>query len=274
MNTRVLIIGYGSMAYLTFPAAFVYAIGFLGNIGVPRSVDNGIAASLGEALTVNLALLGLFAVQHSVMARPGFKRWWTRFVAPSVERSTYVLIASGVLFVVFWQWRTMPAVVWEVTSPIGRAAVWALFWLGWVTAFATTFMISHFELFGLRQAYLAWRGKPQIDPGFRTPLLYRLIRHPLMVGFLIAFWSAPTMTAGHLLFAVATTGYILIAVQLEERDLAASLGTPYLEYRRRVPMLVPRPGFATQRLRAARATQRPRKCSMSKTITPSVPGRG
>ncbi|MDT7723068.1 MAG: methanethiol S-methyltransferase, partial [Mycobacterium sp.] len=171
-------------------------------------------------------------------------------------------------------WRTMPAVVWEVTSPIGRAAVWALFWLGWVTAFATTFMISHFELFGLRQAYLAWRGKPQIDPGFRTPLLYRLIRHPLMVGFLIAFWSAPTMTAGHLLFAVATTGYILIAVQLEERDLAASLGTPYLEYRRRVPMLVPRPGFATQRLRAARATQRPRKCSMSKTITPSVPGRG
>jgi methanethiol S-methyltransferase len=243
MNTRVLIIGYGSMAYLTFPVAFVYAIGFLGDIGVPRSVDNGIAAPFGEGLAVNLALLGLFAVQHSVMARPGFKRWWTRFVAPSVERSTYVLIASVVLFVVFWQWRTMPAVVWDVTSSSGRAAVWAVFWLGWVIALASTFMISHFELFGLRQAYLASRGKPRIDTGFRTPLLYRLIRHPLMVGFLMAFWSAPTMTAGHLLFAVATTAYILIAVQLEERDLAASLGTPYREYRRRVPMFVPRPGF-------------------------------
>jgi methanethiol S-methyltransferase len=269
MNTRVLIIGYGSMAYLTFPAAFVYAIGFLGNIGVPRSVDNGIAAPFGEGLAVNLALLALFAVQHSVMARPGFKRWWTRFVAPSVERSTYVLIASVVLFVVFWQWRTMPAVVWDVTSPSGRAAVWAAFWLGWVTALASTFMISHFELFGLRQAYLAWRGrKPNIDTGFRTPLLYRLIRHPLMVGFLMAFWSAPTMTAGHLLFAVVTTAYILIAVQLEERDLVASLGTPYREYRRRVPMFVPRPGFATPNLRAARE---PRRAAGSLPIVPWTP---
>jgi methanethiol S-methyltransferase len=242
MNTRLPIIVYGTLAYLTFPAAFVYAIGFLGDIGVPRSVDHGITAPLGEALAVNLALLGLFAVQHSVMARPGFKRWWTRFVAPSVERSTYVLIASVVLFVVFWQWRTISAVVWDLTSPIWRAAVWSLFWLGWVTVLAASFMISHFELFGLRQAYLAWRGrKPGIDNSFRTPLLYRLVRHPLMVGFLIAFWSAPTMTAGHLLFAVATTGYILIAVRFEERDLAASLGTPYAEYRRRVPMLVPRP---------------------------------
>jgi methanethiol S-methyltransferase len=256
MNTRVLIIVYGTAAYLSFPAAFLYAIGFLGNIGVPRSVDHGVAAPLGEALAVNLALLGLFAVQHSVMARPGFKRWWTRFIAPSVERSTYVLIASVVLFVVFWQWRTMPAVVWQVTSPIWRAALWSLFWLGWLTVLAASFMISHFELFGLRQAYLAWRGrKPAINNGFRTPLLYRLVRHPLMVGFLIAFWSAPRMTIGHLLFAIATTGYILIAVQFEERDLAASLGQPYREYRRRVPMLVPRPGFATRSGRADRAAR-------------------
>jgi methanethiol S-methyltransferase len=253
MNTRVLIIVYGTMAYLTFLAAFLYAIGFLGGISVPRSVDHGITVPLGEALAVNLALLGLFAAQHSVMARPGFKRWWTRFVAPSVERSTYVLVASVVLFVVFWQWRTMPAVLWDVTSPMWRAAVWSAFWLGWVTVLAASFMISHFELFGLRQAYLAWRErKPNIGNGFRTPLLYRLVRHPLMLGFLIAFWSAPTMTAGHLLFAVATTGYILIAVRFEERDLAASLGNPYREYRRRVPMLVPRPGFATRRRRAER----------------------
>jgi methanethiol S-methyltransferase len=252
MNTRVLIIVYGGMAYLTFAATFVCLIGFLGDIGVPRSVDKGIAAPLSQALTVDLALLGLFAVQHSVMARPGFKRWWTRFVAPSVERSTYVLTASMALLVVFWQWRGMPAVVWDVTSPIWRVAVWSSFWLGWVIALASTFMISHFELFGLRQAYLAWRGKPNIDTGFRTPLLYRLVRHPLMVGFLIAFWSAPTMTAGHLLFAVATTGYILIAVQLEERDLAASLGGQYREYRRLVPMFVPRPGRAAPCLGRAR----------------------
>jgi methanethiol S-methyltransferase len=256
MNTRVLIIGYGTVAYLTFVAAFLYAIGFLGNMGVPRSVDHGIGAPRGEALAVNVALLGLFAVQHSVMARSGFKRWWTRFVATSVERSTYVLIASVVLLVVFWQWRTMPAIVWNMTSPIWRAAAWSAFWLGWATVLAASFMISHFELFGLRQAYLAWRGrKPASNNSFRTPLLYRLVRHPLMVGFLIAFWSAPTMTTGHLLFAITTTGYILIAVQFEERDLAASLGQPYREYRRRVPMLVPRPGFNTRRTRADRAAR-------------------
>jgi methanethiol S-methyltransferase len=250
MNTRLLIIVYGTLAYMTFPAAFIYSIGFLGDIGVPRTVDHGIAAPLGEALAVNSALLGLFAVQHSVMARPGFKRWWTRFVAPSVERSTYVLIASLVLFTVFWQWRTMPAVIWDVTSPLWRVVVWSMFWLGWVIALATSFMLSHFELFGLRQAYLAWRGKTNDDNRFRTPLLYRLVRHPLMVGFLIAFWSAPTMTAGRLLFAAATTGYILIAVRVEERDLVASLGTPYRDYQRRVPMFVPRPAISTPRLRS------------------------
>jgi protein-S-isoprenylcysteine O-methyltransferase Ste14 len=238
---RLLVITYGALSYLIFLAAFLYAIGFVGNIAVPRSVDHGIAAPIGQAVVVNVLLLGLFAVQHSVMARAAFKRWWTRFVPQPVERSTYVLLASLVLFLLYWQWRTMPAVVWQVTSPPGRRALWALFWLGWATVLAATFMINHFDLFGLRQVYLAWRGKPYTEIGFRTPLLYRLVRHPLMLGFIIAFWATPTMTAGHLLFAIGTTGYILLAVQLEERDLVAALGDPYHEYRRQVSMLLPTP---------------------------------
>lgn len=241
MTTRLLPLGYGAVSYLAFLAAFLYAIGFVGGIGVPRSVDRGIAAPTGQAITVNLVLLGLFAAQHSVMARPGFKRWWTRIVPPPVERATFVLLTSSVLFLLYWQWRTMPALVWQVTSPAAQYALWALFWLGWATVLAATFMINHFELFGLRQVYLAWRQRPHTDSGFRTPLLYRLVRHPLMLGFIVAFWATPTMTAGHLLFAIGTTGYILIALQLEERDLIAALGSQYREYRRRVPMLLPLP---------------------------------
>jgi protein-S-isoprenylcysteine O-methyltransferase Ste14 len=224
-----------------FLAAFLYAIGFVGNLVVPRSIDAGVAAPVGEAVVVNVLLLGLFAVQHSVMARPAFKRWWTRIVPGSVERSTYVLLSSLVLFLLFWQWRTMPALVWDVTSPAGRVGLWALCGLGWATVLASTFMVNHFDLFGLRQVFLAWRGKPYSDIGFRSPLLYRLVRHPIMVGFIIAFWATPTMTAGHLLFAAVTTAYILIALQLEERDLVAALGDQYRDYRRRVPMLVPWP---------------------------------
>ena len=188
-----------------------------------------------------MALLGMFAVQHSVMARPAFKRWWTRFVPQEIERSTYVLLSSAVLFLLYWQWRPMPAVVWDVTSPAGRLAIWALFWLGWTIALTATFLINHFDLFGLRQAYLAWRGKPYTDIGFRVRWLYRVVRHPLLLGFLIAFWAAPTMTAGHLLFALSTTGYVLLAIRLEERDLVAALGAQYRDYRRNVPMLIPRP---------------------------------
>jgi protein-S-isoprenylcysteine O-methyltransferase Ste14 len=236
---RYLIVGYGAACYLLFLVAFLYAIGFVGNFVVPRTVDHGITAPIGEALAINLALLGVFAVQHSVMARQGFKRWWTRFVPPSIERSTYVWLASAALLLLYWQWRTMPTVIWDVRQPAGRVVVWALFWLGWAIVFASTFMINHFELFGLRQIYLAWRGQPYTDLGFRSHLLYRLVRHPLMLGFLIAFWSAPTMTAGHLLFSVGTTGYILIALQIEERSLIAALGDQYRNYRRDVPMLVP-----------------------------------
>ncbi|BCQ08686.1 membrane protein [Mycobacterium heckeshornense] len=238
---RTLAISYGVVSYLIFTLSFLYAIGFVGDIVVPRTVDHAITAPVGQAVVVNSLLLGLFAVQHSVMARPAFKRWWTRFVPQPVERSTYVLFASLVLLLLYWQWRSMPAQIWDVRSPAARVAVWAVFWIGWLIVFASTFMVSHFDLFGLRQVYLAWRGEPYTDIGFRSPLLYRVVRHPLMLGFIIALWAIPTMTAGHLLFAAASTAYILIALQFEERDLVAALGAQYRDYRRRVPMLLPVP---------------------------------
>ena len=237
--TRLLTIGYGAVCYVVFLAAFLYAIGFVGNVVVPRSIDHGVTAPIAEAVVINVLLLGLFAVQHSVMARPAFKRWWTRFVPKTIERSTYVLLLSLILLLMFWQWRTMPAVVWDVTWMPGRVGLWILFALGWATVLLSTFMINHFDLFGLRHVYLAWREKPYTDLEFRTSLLYRVVRHPLMLGFIVAFWATPTMTAGHLLFAVATTGYILIAVRFEEHDLKAALGDRYRDYRSRVPMLIP-----------------------------------
>lgn len=236
---RYLTICYGAVAYLLFLVSFTYAIGFVGNIVVPRSVDHALSAPVGWAVLIDVLLLGVFAIQHSVMARPAFKRWWTRFVPTSIERSTYVVLASGALLLLYWQWRTLPDVVWDVSLPAARVLLWALFWLGWATVFFSSFMVSHFDLFGLRQVYLAWRGKPYRNLDFRVRYLYRLVRHPLMLGFLIAFWSTPTMTAGHLLFSIATTGYILIALRLEEHDLVEALGEQYLAYRREVPALVP-----------------------------------
>jgi methanethiol S-methyltransferase len=238
---RYLTIGYGAVSYAIFLVTFLYAIGFVGNILVPRSVDHGMAAPIDWAVAVNVLLLGVFAIQHSVMARPGFKQWWTRFVPRSVERSTYVLLSSAALLLLYWQWRTMPALIWHVHAPMGRSVLWALFWLGWVIVLTATFMINHFDLLGLRQVYLAWRGKPYTNIGFRASLLYRLVRHPIMLGFILAFWATPTMTAGHLLFAVATTGYILVAIQLEEHDLVEALGDEYIDYRHDVPMLIPLP---------------------------------
>lgn len=236
---RFLIVGYGAAAYLLFLAAFLYLVAFLGNFWVPRTVDHGLPAPIGEAVLVNIGLLAVFAVQHSVMARPSFKAWWTRIVPSPIERSTYVVLSSVVLVLLYWQWRTMPAVVWDVRPPAGRLALWTLFWLGWAVALAATFMVSHFDLFGLRQVYLAWRGKPYTHIGFHARMLYRLVRHPLMLGFVIVFWAVPTMTAGHLLFSVAMTGYILVATHLEEHDLVEALGEQYRDYRRRVPMLLP-----------------------------------
>jgi protein-S-isoprenylcysteine O-methyltransferase Ste14 len=238
---RYVTLGYGIASYLVFFAAFLYAIAFVGDFVVPRTVDNGVSGPTAQGVLVNIGLLGLFAVQHSVMARPAFKRWWTRFVPAAVERSTYVLLSSVVLFLLYWQWRTMPAVIWNAAWEPARIALSTLFWLGWATVLASTFMIDHFDLFGLRQVYLAWRRKPYTDLGFRSPLLYRLVRHPIMLGFIIAFWATPTMTAGHLLFAAVTTAYILVALQLEERNLVGALGDQYRNYPRRVPMILPWP---------------------------------
>ena len=229
---------YGAVSYAIFFGTFLYAAAFVGNLGVPTALDGAPVGPVGTALLINVALLGLFAVQHSVMARPAFKRWWTRIVPQPAERSTYVLASSLALILLFWQWRPLGGVVWDIQSPAGRALMHAGFAFGWLLVLYTTFLINHFDLFGLRQVWLHLLGRPYQPLPFKTPALYRVVRHPLYVGWFFAFWSTPTMTAAHLLFAVATTAYILIAIQLEERDLVAA-HPEYAEYRRRVPMLVP-----------------------------------
>ncbi|SFN15345.1 methanethiol S-methyltransferase [Variovorax sp. OV329] len=235
---------YGLVVYVFFLATFVYAIGFVGNLPLlPKTIDSGASAPLVEALFVNLMLLGLFAVQHSVMARRGFKRWWTRVIPESVERSTFVLAASAVLALLLWQWRPIAEpVLWMVTDRVGRLALQVVFWVGWGVLLTSTFLINHFELFGLRQVWANLRGHALPAGDFRTPLFYRHVRHPIYLGFILAFWATPTMTAGHLLFAAASTGYILIGIWFEERDLIAQFGQRYQAYRQQVGMLLPRLG--------------------------------
>ena len=233
---------YGVLCYILFLLTFLYAIGFVGNIVVPKSIDyGGAAGSMMGALIVNVVLLGLFAIQHSVMARQGFKRWWTRFVPAYAERSTYVLLTTLVLILLFWQWRPITDVVWQVSNPLGAGILLAIFWIGWAIVLLATFLINHFDLFGLEQVYTYWQGNMVQPPSFKTPLLYKFVRHPLYFGFMLAFWATPTMTVGHLLFAIATTGYIIIGTLLEERDLVAFYGQTYVEYRRRVSMIIPLP---------------------------------
>ena len=255
MFARLLILFYAIMSYAVFLVSNLYALGFVGNYLVPKSIDVGGRSNMSEAFVVDLLLLGLFAIQHSIMARPAFKQRWTELIPAACERSTYVLLSSLILLLLFWQWRPMPMPIWQV----GGMAAWLLvgvYWLGWLLVFASTFMIDHFDLSGLRQAFFALRGAEAPAQSFRTPLLYKIVRHPLMLGLLFAFWATPEMTAGHLLFATMTTAYILVGLQFEERDLIAQFGTTYQQYRRRVPMLLPRISIAT-----ARTIARPKRAA-------------
>lgn len=239
MMNKLLIIIYGIIAYLVFLIAFLYAIGFVGNLFVPKSIDSGDEISLVTAILINVGLLSLFALQHSIMARPAFKKWFTQFINPAIERSTYILLASLLLLLMYWKWQPMNTLVWETQNTVATILL-VVYFLGWGIVFLSTFMISHFELFGLTQIYQNFKDKTITYPKFQVNWFYKLVRHPLMLGFIVAFWAAPTMTTGRLLFACVTTAYILVAVKyLEEKDLKEIIGKDYEAYQKNVPMIFP-----------------------------------
>ena len=239
MIGRISTLLYGIFCYLVFLASFLYAIAFLGDFGVPRTIDSGPQGSIGRALAINAGLLALFALQHSIMARSWFKRAWTRIVPPAAERSTYVFLSSLALILLFWQWRPIGGSVWHVDNELGSMAIYWVYAAGWILLLLATFLINHFDLFGLRQVYLRFRGQEYTGLPFRTPGLYRMVRHPIYLSWLCIFWATPRMTIAHLVFALATTAYILIAIQLEERDLIRVYGEAYRRYKRQVPSILP-----------------------------------
>lgn len=239
MLARIATFLYGLVCYLIFFVTFLYAIGFVGNLVVPKSIDSGPAVPLIEALLINTLLLSLFAIQHSVMARQWFKRAWTKIIPQPIERSTYVLLASLVLLLLFWQWRPMHNVIWDVQNPTGRIVLQGLFWMGWGGVLFSTYLVDHFSLFGLKQVYRYLKGLSEEPTPFKTPVLYKVVRHPLYLGFIVAFWSTPRMTLGHLFFAAVCTAYIVLAIQFEERDLIEFYGDSYRKYRTQVSMLLP-----------------------------------
>mgnify|MGYP006433182559 FL=1 len=237
---RTIALVYGAISYLLFFATFLYSIGFVGNQVVPKAIDSGVSGNIFDAIVLNVALLSIFAVQHSIMARPGFKAWWTRIISKAVERSTFVLLTSLILALIFWKWQPMGDIVWSVENQIGVIALWTIFGIGWLVVLVSTFMINHFDLFGLTQVYDNFKGRESSPPKFMVLGLYKVVRHPIMLGFIIAFWATPVMTMGHLLFAAVTTTYILLSLSLlEERDLVAELGDAYTDYQYRVPMIFP-----------------------------------
>ncbi len=248
---KILIALYSAVVYVLFLGVFVYFIGFVEGIGVPKTIDSGAAGPTLVAISINAALLAVFALQHSIMARAGFKRIWTRVIPPEAERSTFVLFATAAAALLCWQWRPMPETVWAVNAPIATYTLWAISWTGWGILLLSTFLINHFHLFGLSQGFAKALGLKSPEPEFTTPFLYRYLRHPLYAGFILAFWAAPTMTVGRLFFSIATFGYILIGIWFEERDLVAYFGDRYRLYQRSVGMLLPRPRFHAASKRAA-----------------------
>jgi len=241
MVGRIAVFTYGAVAYTLALVTLLYAIGFVGNFIVPRTIDSGVDSGTGAAIVINAILLGLFAVQHSVMARPAFKKRWTKIVPKPIERSTYVLFTCIILGALYWQWRPMKGVIWDVDTAPARAVITAIYLLGWAIVFYGSFLIDHFDLFGLRQVYLYVKGKAYTYPGFKTPFFYKLVRHPIMLGFVIAFWATPDMSVGHLVFSVTTTAYILIALRFEEHDLLKFHGKAYEDYQQKVSMIIPLP---------------------------------
>lgn len=236
---KVLIFLYGIICYVMFLGTFLYAVFFIADLIVPKTIDSGTAGAFGQSLLIDAILLSIFAIQHTGMARPAFKKWWTRVIPKHMERSTYVLLANLSLILLFWKWRPMPDVIWSVGSQWGQAVIWALFVAGWFILLTGTFMINHFHLFGLKQVYEGLQNKQLSSPKFMSPGYYKYIRHPLMLGFIIGFWATPEMTLGHLIFSIAATGYILVALKFEEHDLITYHGDTYIEYKKRVPMLIP-----------------------------------